>query len=368
MKKQFELPLNGLCVILCMGLIIATLFGSDFLSGVALNIADECVQIRKELITDIPVMADSSSEEKKVFSPVGFGGGYRTTSVSDTPADILELMEKAENLYKTFEKTGDIKEEQFCTSLTGDSYGNININNRTGKNTNIKELINTTPSYGKITKQKPYILIYHTHTTEGYELLDKGWYSNDYNSRTKDKNKNMVRVGEALKEAIEDCGFEVVHDKTIYDTAYTGAYDRSRKAVEKHLKENPSIVMTLDVHRDAIHYDGKVKSKPTALIDGKKAAQVMIITGCEGSGVESFEDWQKNLVFSVHLQNSVEERYAGLMRPILFSYRKYNMDITPCSVLLEFGTDANTIEEAVYSGTLIGKSIGKMLEEQLKGE
>ena len=57
-------------------------------------------------------------------------------------------------------------------------------------------------------------------------------------------------------------------------------------------------MITLDVHRDAIHYSDGTKCKPTAEINGKKAAQVMIITGCEGGGVEEFPRWYENLAFS----------------------------------------------------------------------
>ena len=42
------------------------------------------------------------------------------------------------------------------------------------------------------------------------------------------------------------------------------------------------------------------------------------------------------------------------------------MDVTPCSLLLEFGTDANTLEEAVYSAQLIGESLVKMLDKEVK--
>mgnify|MGYP003321077975 CR=1 FL=1 len=44
-------------------------------------------------------------------------------------------------------------------------------------------------------------------------------------------------------------------------------------------------------------------------------------------------------------------------------YRKYNMDVTPCSLLLEFGTDANTLEEAVYSAELVGEALARMLNK-----
>lgn len=173
----------------------------------------------------------------------------------------------------------------------------------------------------------------------------------------------MVRVGDAIAEQLENAGYGVIHDTNIYDSSYNGAYDRSRKSVEKYLKEYPSIQITLDVHRDAIHYDSGTKCKPTAEINGKKAAQVMIISGCEGEGVENFPNWKKNLAFAVSLQANVEERFEGLMRPIFFCHRKYNMDVTKASLLLEFGTDANTLEEAVYSGALVGKALSDMLDK-----
>ena len=91
----------------------------------------------------------------------------------------------------------------------------------------------------------------------------------------------------------------------------------------------------------------------------------MIISGCEGDGVENFPTWKENLVFALNLQSQVEEKNSGLMRPIFFCNRKYNMDVTPCSLLLEFGTDANTLEEAVYSAELVGEALAQMLDKEL---
>ena len=189
--------------------------------------------------------------------------------------------------------------------------------------------------------------------------------SDEYVSRTKELDKTVVRVGDEIVNRLEKAGFKVIHDKTIYDASYDGAYSRSLKTVEKILKENPSIVVTLDVHRDAIEYSSGTKCKPTAQINGKKAAQVMIITGAEEGDIKDYPDWNKNLTFAIALQNKVEENYKGLMRPIFFCQRKYNMHVTPCSLLLEMGTDANTLEEAVYSGRLIGDSLVELLEENM---
>ena len=78
-----------------------------------------------------------------------------------------------------------------------------------------------------------------------------------------------------------------------------------------------------------------------------------------------FEPWEQNLTFALKLQQTAETMYPGLMRPILFSARKYNMDVTPCSVLLEFGSDSNTIAEAEYSGHLMGKAIVEFINSNV---
>ncbi len=300
---------------------------------------------------------------------VGFGNSFVVDSNSSdtkTPADIEKLMKEAVSAYKTYKKTGEIEEVMLSSTSSTIGYGNVVVNNKTEtKSVNIKKELSKKASFGKITKDEPYILVYHTHTTEGYELLDKGWYSDEYVSRTKELDKTVVRVGDEIVERLEKAGFKVIHDKTIYDANYNGAYSRSLKTVEKILKENPSIIITLDVHRDAIEYSSGTKCKPTATINGKKAAQVMIITGAEEGDIKNYPNWDKNLTFAIALQNKVEENYKGLMRPIFFCQRKYNMHVTPCSLLLEMGTDANTLEEAVYSGRLIGDSLAQLLEENM---
>lgn len=369
MKPKNNFIKGFLCLIICVSLVSSVLYGGDYISGKVIDVVSDLFSLKKDFQSaDLSVNTAFNNDSSTTFSPSGFGGGgYNVVTYKNgTPSDILALMEEAKGVYKKLNKTGSIKEQQFCTSSTGTSYGAVSVNNKTDENISIRNILNKTPKYKTITKDEPYILVYHTHTTEGYELLDLGWYSNQYNSRTKDSRKNMVRVGEELVKELEKAGYKVIHDKTVYDNSYNGAYGRSLVSVEKYLEKYPSIVLTLDVHRDAIHYDNGTKSKPTAEINGKKAAQVMIISGCEGDGVEDFPKWKDNLTFALHLQNVVEEKYDGLMRPVFFCNRKYNMHVTPCSLLLEFGTDANTLEEAVYSASLIGKSISGMLDKELK--
>lgn len=52
-----------------------------------------------------------------------------------------------------------------------------------------------------------------------------------------------------------------------------------------------------------------------------------------------------------------------MTRPLNFNSVKYNMNLTHGSVLIEVGTDVNTIDEAVYSGSLLGDSLSEVLKE-----
>ena len=169
----------------------------------------------------------------------------------------------------------------------------------------------------------------------------------------------MVRVGDELCRVLRENGIGVIHDTNVYDENYNGAYARSRVTVLDILAKNPTIRVVLDVHRDAIYYSDTKRSKPTAVINGEKAAQIMIITGAEEGQITDFPDWEENLKFALALQKTAQDKYEGLMRPIYFCQRKYNMDTALCSLLLEIGTDANTLEEACRSARMIGQALAE---------
>lgn len=286
------------------------------------------------------------------------------TDITQTPKDILKLMEDAK---KSEEKPkGKTSEESYQGGGRIISYNGIQIQSKIPKdvyNPDIKSLLEQGSDLKIKDKTKPAILIYHSHTTEAYSMLDTGYYIKS-DARQNDISKNMVRVGDDLAEYLERQGFVVIHDKAIHDKDYNSSYDSSRKVVEKYLEEYPSIEVTIDVHRDDITYSNKTKVKPTAIIKDKKAARMMIISGCEYNRVKNFPDWEENLKFDLAVQQKLNEKYEGLMRPILFSERKYNMYETHYSFLLEIGTDANTLDEACYSARLFGNALGELLNER----
>ena len=96
-------------------------------------------------------------------------------------------------------------------------------------------------------------------------------------------------------------------------------------------------------------------------IDGKKAAQVMIVMGSQSGSVTNFPKWQENLKLALKLQQMIETKYPTLARPLSLMSKSYNQSLTTGSMLIEFGTDANTHEEALYSAELVGNALVSLL-------
>lgn len=216
------------------------------------------------------------------------------------------------------------------------------------------------PDFDIFTNGEPQVLIMHTHTTETFEPYEREAFDAGFNYRTTDPSLNMVMVGEAIAKELQQGGIGVIHDATIHDyPSYTGSYERSRATVQAILAEHPSIKVVLDIHRDAISRDGTI-AQPVIEIDGRKAAQVMIISGCD-DGTLGMPDFRKNFRFAALLQQQMETDYPGLTRPILFDYRKYNQDLRTGSLLIEVGSHGNTLDQAAYAGELIGASLRRAL-------
>ncbi len=281
----------------------------------------------------------------------------------EIPTDIQKLVKSAEEKYANSSNDGKIISVDYSKQNATSEYNGIFIRNTTLTQTvNIDEYLQKTV-YAYVDKNKPTVLIYHTHTTETYELLDRTFYTNERKIRSDDPKENMVRVGEEICKVLEEKGYQTIHDKTVYDETLSGAYDRSRKNISKILKENPSIQIVLDVHRDSIYQKDGSKVKPVTEINGRKAAQIMLISGCEDGNVTDFPNWQKNLAFAIRLQEQLKNDNETLVRPLMFTSRKYNMDLTPCALSIEIGTDANTLSEAVYSAGLFATSLAEFLKE-----
>lgn len=306
----------------------------------------------------------TQEESQQVMNSIDSKDSFDNADLTETPADIKALMAEEEKVIEAQEVKGKTSEANYTGGGTILSCGDVQVQSKIPESfyeLNIENLLNEGADLKIKDVSKPTVLIYHSHTTECFTLLDVGYYTKSTDLKTKDINRNMVRVGDEICKVLESRGIGVVHDREIHDEDYNSAYDSSRQSVEKYLEEYPSIEITIDVHRDSITYKDGTKVKPTVEVDGKKAAKMMIISGCEYNRVKNFPDWQANLHFSTAVTNELNSKYEGLMRPILFSERKYNMDLTKNSFLLEVGTEANTLDEACYSGRLFADGLSDLL-------
>ena len=204
--------------------------------------------------------------------------------------------------------------------------------------------------------EEPQVLIMHTHATETYELADNGWYDPAFTCRSTDTAVNMAAVGARIAERLDAAGICTLQDTTLHDyPSYNGSYAKSNETVRWYLEQYPSIKVVLDVHRDAIEQQDGTRVKPLAEIDGQPCAQVMIICGADRGG--NLPNFRENLRFAAAWQNAMESRFPGLTRPVLFDYRYYNQDLTTGSLLIEIGGHANTLNEALYAGELVGEAL-----------
>ncbi|MDR1240303.1 MAG: stage II sporulation protein P [Oscillospiraceae bacterium] len=248
-----------------------------------------------------------------------------------------------------------ITETKFNSS--GTQCDNFYVKNNTPKEINFKYYLNK-PLDLKIGKKGPAVLIFHTHTTEGYLKKDDKEISEDYYPRTQNNEENVIAVGEEIVRVLKEKGINCVHDKTIHDYPnYNNSYVRSSATVRKNLKKNPSIKIIVDVHRDSLGDFETGKIKPVIECGGQKTAQIMIVSG------SGFLNWGKNLSLALKLQKVCEENCKGITRPLSVKKARYNQNLNPGSLLVEVGSDVNTVLEAKRAGAKFAQSLAKIVEK-----
>lgn len=203
----------------------------------------------------------------------------------------------------------------------------------------------------------PQILIYHTHSQEGFADSVAG-----------DPSTTIVGVGEELARILrEEYGFNVIHDTGIYDLPNRDyAYSVSAPAIEKMLAENPSIEVIIDLHRDGV-------SGTTHLVQevgGRQTAQFMFFNGISYLNATGDIDYLKNpyikenLAFSFQMKLASDRYYPGFARNIYLKGLRYNMHYRPKSLLIEVGAQTNTVQEAMNAA----EPLAHILALVLKGE
>ena len=232
----------------------------------------------------------------------------------------------------------------------------MELRNGTDREVDIAMLMGE-PLTQRLSAAGPQILIIHTHGTEAYLPAAGEEYTPSDPYRTTDPERSVIRVGDALCSALEEYGLRVLHDRTLYDyPSYAGSYERAAASIEAYLAEYPDIALVLDVHRDAIG-DASTVYKTCAAANG--TAQVMLVCGTD----EYLEHplWRENLKLALAMQAAAMSANGALMRPIHLAPERYNQQYTTGSLIIEVGTNGNTLSEALAAAELFGRAAGEML-------
>ncbi|MCM1117807.1 MAG: stage II sporulation protein P [bacterium] len=207
-------------------------------------------------------------------------------------------------------------------------------------------------------QEGPHILIYHTHSQEGFADSVSG-----------DASTTIMGVGQHLADILEQqYGYQVLHHLGTYDKeTRDNAYSRSLPEITRILEENPQIQVVIDLHRDA------VADENTHLVmdlDGRPTARFMFFNGISWTrktgniGYLQNDNLADNLAFSFQMKLKAEEYYPGLTRKNYINGYRYNMHVRPRTLLIELGAQNNTLEEAMNACD----PIAHLLDMVLSGE
>lgn len=212
------------------------------------------------------------------------------------------------------------------------------------------------PAVNALRRDEPAILIYHTHTTEAYTQTETDTYTASGKWRTKDNTQNIVAVGEVLKEILEtDYGFNVIHDTTDHEPPKLAtAYERSLMTMERMHQEYPSVVLFIDLHRDA--YNTEQAPCDYLTVDGTETARLMLVVG-KGEKYTDKPYYASNLAFAERITAHLNTIDPKLCRPIRVKTGRYNQHVAPNCILVEVGHNANTLSQAKAAMPYLAESI-----------
>lgn len=252
--------------------------------------------------------------------------------------------------------------------LSLSKYGDTYINNSTGYSPDTVELINKQlgKTYEPLASSSgPLVLIIHTHGTEAYSKDGAISFPSDEKNyaRTSDTEKNVVAVGRALADELIKNGIPTAHCTILHDSVqYKDSYARAEETIKKYLLEYPTIKLVIDVHRDSVVRSGGEVVRAVTEYTGEAAAQVMCVVGSSWAGDEC-PNWENNLALALKLRRELNSECESICRPVYLKENTYNQEFAPYSLLLEIGSQGNSLEEALIAAKLTGEKLASLIGE-----
>ena len=283
------------------------------------------------------ILSRQAKDENKADEAVQTDGTAKTGGREKTPDTSLEKLKDFDYLmghFYTVDSSTSVDPEQ------------LNAQTLLGKDLTIDQ-----------SGEGPKVLIYHTHSQEAFADSRKG-----------EESDTIVGVGEYLAQLLnETYQIPTLHHKGVYDLI-DGKLDRSRAyelalpEVEKILKENPGIEVVIDLHRDGVGDSTHLVEE----INGKPTAQIMFFNGMSRTKANGPIEYLKNpyiednLAFSLQMQLAAQ-KYPGFTRRIYLKSYRYNMHVTPKTLLVEAGAQTNTVEEMRNAMEILAETLDTVL-------
>lgn len=228
------------------------------------------------------------------------------------------------------------------------TYEIVAVSENSAKARTIQKNLTKAPSPWAISAQtapltsiKPLIAIYHTHTDECYIPTD--------GQDVRPGNGSIIRVGNTLADKLRALDYDIVHSIALHDPHDANAYHRSRRTALSLIRKDYPTAM-FDVHRDS----APLASYQT-VIDGQKTAKILLVVGRQSQNRPIIQNFAQNI------KAVADNMHPGLIRGIFIAKGNYNQDLTPRSILLEIGTEHNSLEAAQRGAALLADAIPSAL-------
>ncbi len=191
------------------------------------------------------------------------------------------------------------------------------------------------------------IAMYCTHSDESYVPTD--------GTSAKPGKGSIYDVAGNLKTNLEKLGVTVDQSTATHEPHDSGAYRRSRQTAMKLVQGGPDAVF--DIHRDGIPNPDEY----TVKLGNESASKVRLEVG------RSNQNSSANKDFAAQIKAVADKMHPGLVKDIFIGKGTYNQDLSPRSVLLEFGTHTTSKERAATSTAAMADVLYKTLYGGVSG-
>lgn len=219
--------------------------------------------------------------------------------------------------------------------------------------TGVEHPLNAAGSAGQpadLSKQPALVAIYHTHNAETY-IPYQG------QAKVEGQNGGISLVGNEMVNVLAGAGIRTVHDLTIHDYPdFPTSYIKSEPTAKQLVQQNPGLQALLDMHRDA-----GLPVKETVRVGNEDSARIMIVVG--NANRLPNPHWQENYAFAQKVAHRLQEQYPGVLKGVRLKDGRYNQQVCPHAILVEVGSDKNTLNEALVAARCFAIALSEVLKE-----